>query len=399
MLPVSERFTFDYFGSELAYGRGRIAEIGDDLDTYGLERALVVCGSNVGANDELMDPIRAGLGDRLVGVFDETTPGKRAETAYDLLEAVDEHDPDVLVSVGGGSSIDITRVATALREDGRTLEELRAEARKTDDVEPARCDGEPIAHVTVPTTFAGADISAGGSLVVSAADEAPTGRVQRVGSASDRVRPIRMVYDPELFETTPMRPLAGSAMNGFDKGLETIYTSNATPITDATAVHGLRLLTEALPRLPDGDADAMDRAVVGVILVQFRRQTAIVHAFGHGFARRYPVQQGDVHAIVVPHVLETLLETVDGRRALLAEGLGVDADLSDDELAEAIVERVASVRDSLGLPTQLRQLEGTDREDFRAIAEFIVDDAPMGRNPVDFDPTVDEIEALLEAAW
>lgn len=400
MLPVADRFTFDYFGSELVFGRGRAAELGDQLAERDLERALVVCGSNVGANDALMDPIRDGLGDRLAGVFDETTPGKRVETAYDLIDAIDTHDADALVSVGGGSSIDIARVASALREDGRSLQELRSEAREHGDVSPASLGGaEALPHVTVPTTFAGADISSGGSLVVSDADEAPEGRVQRVGTGTDRIRPFAMFYDPELFETTPFGALAGSAMNGFDKGLETIYSSEATPISDSTAVHGLRLLSDALPRLPDEDPEAMDRAVIGIILVQFRRSTAIVHAFGHGFSRRYPVQQGHVHAIVVPHVLEFVFDRVDAKRELLADGLGIDPDQPDEELAEAIVTEVTRIRDALELPTQLRELEGTDRDHIRTIAEFIHGDHPMEKNPEGLDPSVEELETLIETAW
>ena len=40
--------------------------------------------------------------------------------------------------------------------------------------------------------------------------------------------------------------LAGSAMNGFDKGLETLYATNATPVTDATATRGVGLLAGGL---------------------------------------------------------------------------------------------------------------------------------------------------------
>jgi alcohol dehydrogenase class IV len=54
--------------------------------------------------------------------------------------------------------------------------------------------------------------------------------------------------------------------------------------------------------------------------VQFQRKTSVVHAFGHGFSRRYTLQQGDVHAVLVPHVLEYLFSKIDLRRELLAVG-------------------------------------------------------------------------------
>lgn len=61
----TERFGFTYDGLDVLFGRDRVVELGDVLAEEGLERALIVCGSNVGANEALMDPIEDGLGDRL----------------------------------------------------------------------------------------------------------------------------------------------------------------------------------------------------------------------------------------------------------------------------------------------------------------------------------------------
>lgn len=398
MFPVPDSFTFEYHGSDLVYGRESIAGIGDQVGDHGFDRALIVCGSNVGANEQLMDPIRTGLGDRLAGVFAETTPDKFAKTAAEGVEAMGSVDADVLVAVGGGSSLDVARLMAILESDGRSYDDLRTEAADTGRVAPLRSTDEPTPLVVVPTTFAGADISAGGSLEVLDAEESPTNQPVRVGTDDPRASPVAMVYDPDLFETTPAGPLAGSAMNGFNKGIETIYTRYATPITDGTAVHGLRLLQDGFPRLGK-DPVAMDRAVTGIILVQYERKSAIIHAFGHGFSRRYPVQQGDVHAIVVPHVLRYVFSEVDARRSVIGAGLGLDPGESPEVLAEAIVDRVSEVRDSLGRPTRLRELDAVDRGDFPAVAEFIHADGPMARNPTGLAPTVADIEGILDEAW
>ena len=186
-------------------------------------------------------------------------------------------------------------------------------------------------------------------------------------------------------------------MNGYNKGIETLYAAGATPVSDATSIHGLRLLTESLPELDDTTPSAMDRAVAGIVLVQLYRKINVIHAFGHGFSRRYPVQQGRVHAILAPYVLEYLLESLELRRSLLAAGLGLDPDR--DDLAEAIVDRVTAVRDAFELPTRLRDLDPVDPDDFPAIAAFILDDHLMPAAPEGLDPTPAEVEAVLEAAW
>jgi alcohol dehydrogenase class IV len=329
-------------------------------------------------------------------VFDETTPAKSAATAYDVVDVVDENDVDVVVGVGGGSSLNVAQYACAIKADGRSLSELRADARDgdLDTINPADPD---LSVVVVPTTFAGADMASGGSLTVLASDESPTGLPVHVRG---RITPVAIIEDPALFETTPLSALAGSAMNGFDKAVETLYARDATPITDATKIHSLRYLDAALPRLGDDDPAVMERAVVGIVLAQYERQSSIVHAFGHALARHYPVQQGVAHGVVVPHVLRYLFDEIDGERELLALGLGIDTTgRSADEVADAIVHRVVDIRDALGLPTQLRDLDPVSKSDIPALAEYVMNDHAMDRAPAGLDATQAEIEAVFEVAW
>ncbi|NIP60511.1 MAG: iron-containing alcohol dehydrogenase, partial [Gemmatimonadetes bacterium] len=103
---MSDAFVHDHLGCEIVYGRGAVGRLGDLLAARGLERALVVCGARVGANDALIDPVRRGLGDRLVGVFDGTTPAKSAGSVFAGIERMRRDEADVLIGIGGGSSLD-----------------------------------------------------------------------------------------------------------------------------------------------------------------------------------------------------------------------------------------------------------------------------------------------------
>ncbi|HSR43081.1 MAG TPA: iron-containing alcohol dehydrogenase family protein [Longimicrobiales bacterium] len=386
-------FVHEHRGCEIVYGRGAVGRLGHLLAARGLERALVVCGARVGANDAVIEPVRRGLGGRLVGVFDGTTPEKSAEAVFAGIERMRRGGADVLVGLGGGSSLDVARQISVFAADGRSLGELRDAARRGPLDRPV--DRGATEVVVIPTTLAGADLSAGGSVEVLPAHDSPTGDPVRVGGSA---MPTAAVYDPDLFETTPAGPLLGSAMNGLDKGIETLYARDASPVSDAPAIHGVRLLRSALPRLDD--AGAMEAAVAGVLLVQLQRKIGIVHAFGHGLSHRYDVQQGLAHAVLVPHVLSYLLGKVDGRRDLLAVALGVDpAPPTPEALAEAIVGSVAGLRDALGLPDRLRDLGPVAEADLPAIAAYVRDDPPTARGPEGLEPTVDELEGVLRAAW
>jgi len=387
-------FEYDNAAGRITFGRGVATDLGELVAETGAERALVVCGEHVGANRELMDPVESGLGERFAGVFDGTTPEKSARSAVDGVESMELADADALVAVGGGSSIDLARAMRAIRADGRPFEELRAHAAETGTLPMP--DADLAALVAVPTTFAGADLSAGGSVTFDEEDEDMS-----AGFSDSRLLPDALVYDPDLFETTPEDVLRGSAMNGFDKGLELPYARHANPLTDATALRGLELLREALPELPD--SEAMDAAVAGIVLVQYGQGTrgpgllSVIHAFGHGL-REQGIQQGIAHAVMAPPVLEALFSDVDGRRDALAGALGVEGD-GPEATAAAVVGAVAEVRDSMGLPTRLRDLDGIERDSLPEIASAIRHDATLDNGPEEFDLSVEEIEDVLDAAW
>ncbi|WP_160133597.1 iron-containing alcohol dehydrogenase family protein [Halococcus salsus] len=393
MNPI-DPFEYDNAAGRIAFGRGTAADLGDLVRDAGGERALVVCGEHVGANRELMDPVEDGLGERYAGTFDGTTPDKSAAGAFGGVAAMDELDADALVAVGGGSSIDLARAMRAIEAGDRDRDDLREHAAETGGLPIP--DGDLTRLVAVPTTLAGADLSAGGSVTFDGED----GDIV-AGFSDPALMPDALVYDPELFETTPEGVLFGSAMNGFDKGLELPYARHASPLTDATALRGLELMADALPELPA--PEAMDAAVAGVVLVQYGQGNrgpgllSAIHAFGHGL-REEGVQQGIAHAVLAPPVLELLFSEVDGRRDALADALDVSAEGSD-ATAAAVVERVAEVRDSMDLPTKLRDLDAVERDALPGVAEYIYDDATLDNGPEGFEPTVEEIEGTLEDAW
>jgi len=405
MTTVTPSFQFEYNPGKVVYGRGCISRLGPILESRRLEHALIVCGPNVGANDDLMDLMREGLGSTLVGVFDETTPAKDIRTAATGAERIQENDIDVLICLGGGSSIDIGRLMCLIAAHDRSFESVLKETETTGVVPNPDAEASVTSTIAVPTTLAGADMSSGGGIKLAPqpTGEPPVDDEVRAARFSDsRLTSEALFYDPTLFETTPTSALTGSAMNGFNKGIETLYSGSPSSITDSTAVRGLELLGCSLPALDDPDRSSvdLDRVVAGIGLVQYGRQTSVIHAFGHGISFYYPVQQGKAHAVLAPHVLRYVFERVDGRRALIAKGLGIDpVDHDDRELAELIIDAVAEIRDALGLPKYLASLDGIERDHLPSIAAAIAEDRNLESSPPGLDPTTNEIESVLEAAW
>ncbi|MFC4437054.1 MULTISPECIES: iron-containing alcohol dehydrogenase family protein [Natrialbaceae] len=396
-------FRFEYHPATIRFGAGCVGDLSAELERRGLERALVVCGSTVGSTPEVIEPVRDGLGDRLAGVFDKTTPDKRLETALDGLDRLEDEGADVLVSLGGGSSLDVAKVVSILAASDRPRRDVADEFAETGTITVPDEGLVPI--VAIPTTLAGADLSTGAGISASPESGLVDDEISGGVGGTD-LMPTAAVYDPELVATTPDSILAGSAMNGFDKGTETIYAANATPVTDATARHGLEKFEDGLRAFGRGDRDVetFETLLEGLILVQYGiartdgTTLSVVHAFGHGLRDAYGLQQGVAHAVVVPHVLRYLFEQegVDARAGLLADALGVG---EAADRGAAVVDAVAELRDELGLPFRLRDLEPVEDDDFTDVAEAILADGFMTNAPPGLEPTVEEIEGVLEEAW
>lgn len=393
---ATDSFRFEYKPGTVVYGRDSVDTLSEELAQRGVERVLLVTGTTVGNTPEVSEPVRAGIGDRLAGVFAETTPEKRLQTALDGVESLRASDADALVSLGGGSSLDIATVMSVLAADDRPREAVRSAFVETGTVPVS----ETVPVFAVPTTLAGADLSVAAGITADSDDGAVRG-----GVFDERLMPEALVYDPALIETTPHEILCASAINGFDKGIESLYAQNRTPITDATAMRGLGLLADGLPRLGTGQRDeqTLHDAIVGTMLVQYGvsrgsgSTLSLIHAFGHGITRGYDVQQGAAHAIIAPHALEFLFEHVDGRREELAAALGVES--SDEPATTPIIDAVTEIRDSLGLPARLRSIPDLSKADLPAVASAVAADGMLGNTPDGLDPTETEIEHVLEHAW
>lgn len=392
-------FRHDFAPGTINYGRGIVSEIGDALEERGYESALVVCGTTVGSNEALMDAVEDGLGDTLSGVFDETTPEKAIETVHEGSERAQSVDADVLVAVGGGSSLDIATGISVLTSDSRTLEDARAEIVEDGTLSLPADRDRLVPTVPIPTTLAGADLSVAAGLVAYT-DDGPREAV----IADQDLMPAALYYDPDLFETTPMDVLAGSAINGFDKGVEAIYSRFANPVVDSTAVRGLRYLRTSLPYIRESDdPEVLERAVLGTLLVQYgvsipdAYKINVVHAFGHALRNQFGIQQGVAHSVTVPHVLRLIFDEGGGRPEVLAEGLVID---DDPESTEAgVIRAVEEIRDGLALPSRLRDVGGTTKDELGEVAVHVAEDDFLEIGPPEFDPTIEDIEETLRAAW
>lgn len=195
-----------------------------------------------------------------------------------------------------------------------------------------------------------------------------------------------------------MSALALSAMNGFDKGIEIIYSRESTPVVSTHSVRALGHYQKGLPRLVD--ADQYDHAVLATQLVQYdRKQISSTH-----------LETASRSTLTFSKALCTeswlhmsssmfLLMQTPGEIRLLRDWALKLLDSGDAEVASQIVETVQQISNALNLPSQLRDIKTFERNHFDLVAEEILHNYKHNRNPPDIDPTHREIVSILDEAW
>jgi len=63
------------------------------------------------------------------------------------------------------------------------------------------------------------------------------------------------------------------------------------------------------------------------------------------------------------------------------------------------VSAVREIRDGIGLPVRLGELDGLDREALPRVARVVEDDSFLANGPPDLDPTIEDLETVLDDAW
>ena len=364
-------------------GRGQTAALGAELDRLQRRRALVVTGRTLGGS-VLLNRVTDALGPRCAGVFAGARQHVPESGVRELGRLIEETQADCLVSFGGGSPIDMTKVALNAA--------LSASASPGTERDPA------IVHVSLPTTLSASEYTS----VAGVTDEAT--RVKRA-VMDTRATARAVICDPELTAETPDWLWAATGMRALDHAVEVMYAARHHPYTDTLGARAISLFTQHLvPSIrTEGDKRLDHRAeclmaswfsVVGLTHAGF----GVSHALGHQLGPRWDIPHGITSCLTLPHAMRLMASLVPERFASIAQGFDVAWNATDPRSgALACADRVSALIVELGLPNRIRDLN-VPREDLPPIAAR-VHEGMMKAGVVDKPVSVTDVQALLDAAY
>ena len=386
-------FNFNSVAQEVVCAPDAISDLSGVLDRLGATRAMVTCGPSILEKSDVIQRVQAALGDRFVGLFSGVAPHSPVSTLDEAMLLAADVKPDVLVSVGGGSTHDTTKgIATLLGEGGR-IHDHQVIFEPPNKITHPKLSTERVPIVTVTTTMGGAELSRGAGFA-----DKDLGRKVLVADPSTIPRSI--IIDGQALVTTPMSILLSTAMGQMRIAVETVYSTRHNPISDSMALHAISMLMEYLPKCPDLDLDCLLNTKTAASLASLAGvgglglNTATAHHVGGLF----DVPHGDANAIMLPHTMRFNAEASADRQALIAGAMGVKtAGMSDMDAALAAADAVESLRVSLGLPGRLRDV-GVPEEGLELIAAATLHDRALATNPT---PVTDAgpIMTVLRSSW
>jgi alcohol dehydrogenase len=368
-------------------GENALADAAATLTGRGFTSALIVTDeglARLGVAADVAQVIEdAGI---RAAIFDGAHPNPTTGNVEDGLALLRDHECDLVVSLGGGSSHDCAKGIALVAANGGEIADYEG------------IDRSPLPQVPLMAinTTAGTAAEMTRFCIITDVE-----RHVKMAIVDKHVTPFLSVNDPAMMVGKPAALTAATGMDALTHAIEAYVSTAATPITDGCALKAMSLISE---NLRDAVADGTNlEAREAMAYAQFLAGMAFnnaslgyVHAMAHQLGGFYDLPHGVCNAVLLPHV-ETFNAAVSaGRLRDVAEAMGVDVrNLDERQGAEAAIAAIRQLSADIGIPAGLAEL-GMKDTDIETLAANAMNDACGFTNPRPANQQ--EIEAIFRAA-
>lgn len=333
-------------------GAGSSRQLCAHIARSGVGRVLVVTDKPL-RELGLVDRVVAGLLEAGVDVafYDGVEPDPTFDQVAAGLEAQRAHGSEVILAVGGGSSIDAAKLIAA---------------RATSDEDPrnwvglgkVRHDALPL--YAVPTT-SGTGSEATMGAVISDSETHEKGII-----SGGSMLPMATALDPELLTGLPPHITAATGMDALTHAIEAYICTWDRGTRTAHSRAAVRLIfTHLRTAYEDGgnlaarEGMSMAAYYAGIAINQVN--VGNVHAIAHQLGGKYGIPHGLANSLVLPHVLEFCREEAQAELAELAElvGLGQPGNPASQQ-ADRFIQAVRELRAAVGIPETSDKIRAED---------------------------------------
>lgn len=350
--------------TKVYFGKGQIKNLGEAIKAYG-DKILLVYGGGSIKKIGLYDEMIKILNENKISVteFSGIDPNPRIESVRAGIKLCRDNDIEVVLAVGGGSTIDCSKVIAA---------GVKYEGDPWDLVVDSSKIGEVLPIVTVLT------LSATGSEMNGNAVISDMNKNEKIGVGHLNMKPKVSILDPEYTYSLPKKQTAAGTADIMSHIFEVYFNhTEGVFIQDRTAEGLLKACIKygklAMEEPTNYEARsnlmwASSLAINGLISYGTKGQW-VVHPMEHELSAFYDITHGVGLAILTPHWMKYVLNdtTVEKFKTYGINVWDIDKNLDKYEIANKAIECTSNFFKELGIPSTLREV-GIGEENLEEMA-------------------------------
>jgi len=289
-------------------------------------------------------------------IFDFLPGEPTCNEAQSVVDAFRKIQADVIVAAGGGSVMDMAKLASIMGDGRHSVYDL---------LEAPQLGRKSAASVMLPTT-AGTGAEATPNSIVAVPE-----KNTKIGIVNTEMIPGAVILDGNMTRGLPPHIAASTGVDALCHAIECFTSNKANPFSDLFALEALRLIFSNL-EAACGSVDAIEaksnmlRAAFYAGVAITASGTTAVHALAYPLGGRYHIPHGVANAIMLMPVMRFNAEACLPELARVYDALEMETVtvlvLDDREKAERLLARMGGLVERLGIPASLSGY-GIGRED------------------------------------
>ena len=308
-------------------------------------------------------------------LYDEIKPNPTIENVTDGVAACKKSKADVIVAVGGGSSMDTAKGISIVMTNPD-----RADIKSLNGLSNTVNKGMPL--IALPTTAGTAS-----EVTINYVITDPEAEIKMVCVDPNDI-PIVAIVDSELMESMPKGLAAATGMDALTHAIEGYITKAHNEMSDMFHLKAIKLifkyLTAAVNEKEPTAVEMMGLAQYIAGMGFSNVGLGIVHSMAHQLGAVYDTPHGIANAMLLPTVMRFNGEdsaTAQRFREILCEiGRPDAAHLNDQDVINTFVWMISELGKSVGITTTIKDY-GAKEEDFEMLAKKAMEDPCKPGNP------------------
>ena len=370
---MSEKFVLN----ETSYfGRGAREELATEIKNRGFKKVFLVSDKSL---------VEAGVCNKVEEVlnnagvpydlYDEIKPNPTIKNVLDGVDACKKSKADLIVAVGGGSSIDTAKGISIVMTNPE-----RADIKSLNGASNTVNRGMPL--IAMPTT-AGTAAEVTINYVITDEDA----KIKMVCVDPNDI-PILAIVDSELMASMPKGLAAATGMDALTHAVEGYITKAHNDMSDMFHMKAIQMIFKYLPlAVNEKDPVAVEKMGMAQYIAGMGFSNVglgIVHSMAHQLGAVYDTPHGIANAMLLPTVMRFNGEdsaTAGRFREILVNIGRPDAkDLNDQDVINTFVWMISELSKAVGITTTIKDY-GAKEEDFEMLAEKAMNDPCKPGNP------------------